>query len=51
MVAVAHTILIVIYRVMKYQVAYRELGEHSFDTLNSERLRHHDKKRLESLGG
>ncbi len=49
-VAVAHSILIVIYHIMKYQTPYQELGEHYFDTLNSERLSHHYKKRLESLG-
>ena len=49
-VAVAHSILIVIYHVMKYQIPYRELGGDYFEQLNSERLRHHYKKRLESLG-
>jgi len=50
LVAVGHSILTIVYHVMKYKIAYEELGEDFFDKLNGDRLRKHYTKRLESLG-
>ena len=49
-IAVGHSILTVVYHVMKYKIPYKELGEDFFDKLNTHRLRNHYMKRLESLG-
>lgn len=49
-VAVGHSILTIVYYVLKNQVKYQELGEDYFDKLNIEHLRRHYVKRLESLG-
>ena len=35
---------------MKDKVAYKDLGEDFFDKINSDRLKRHYAKRLESLG-
>ena len=50
LVAVGHSILTVVYHVMKNKAAYAELGEGFFDKTNSDRLKRHYAKRLESLG-
>lgn len=50
LVAVGHSILTVVYHVMKNKVAYTDLGEDFFDKINSDRLKTHYAKRLESLG-
>jgi len=50
LVAVGHSILTIVYHVMKYKIPYKELGEDFFDKLNTDRLRKHYTKRLESLG-
>jgi|Deesub1362B_J571_1020462.scaffolds.fasta_scaffold10808_1 transposase len=50
LLAVAHSLLIVIYFVLKEKVEYRDLGADYFDRLEPERLRRHLVKRLESLG-
>lgn len=50
LVAVAHSILIIIYHIMKEKVPYRELGEDFFDKQNTQSLRSYYKKRFESLG-
>ncbi len=49
-VAVAHTILVIIYHVIKHNVPYRELGAEYFDKLNVTYIKRHHVKRLESLG-
>lgn len=49
-VAVGHTLLVVIYHLLKYNVNYRELGVNHFDTREPERLRRYLVKRLQSLG-
>jgi transposase len=49
-VAVAHTILVIIYHVIKHNVPYRELGADYFDKLNITYIKRHHVKRLESLG-
>jgi hypothetical protein len=50
LVAVGHSILTIVYHVMKYKIPYKELGEDFFDKLNGDRLCRHYTKRLESLG-
>jgi hypothetical protein len=50
LVAVAHSLLVIIYHVLKYNVEYRDLGPDYFDRLEPERLRRYLVKRLESLG-
>ena len=49
-VAVAHTILVIIYHVLKTRKPYHELGADYFDRLDPERLTRKLVKRLESLG-
>jgi transposase len=49
-VAVAHSLLVVVYHVLKNQVPYRELGDNHFDRLNLTHIKHHHVRRLESLG-
>jgi transposase len=50
LVAVAHSLLGVIYHVLKEGRVYEELGGDYFDRLQGERLTRHLVKRLESLG-
>ena len=50
LVAMAHSMLVVIFHVMKDKVVYNELGPDFFDRLNTDRLRRYLTKRLESLG-
>jgi transposase len=50
LVAVGHSILTVIYHVLKYQVEYRELGRDYFDRLEPDRLRRYLVRRLQTLG-
>ncbi len=49
-VAVAHSILVIIYHVLKHRVPYRELGADYFDKLNVTYIKRHHLRRLESLG-
>lgn len=49
-VAVAHSILTDTYHILKYKVAYIELGEDYFDRLQRDRIRRYHVKRLEDLG-
>lgn len=49
-IAVAHSLLIILYHMLKYHQHYHELGADYFDRLNPERLTRYHKKRLESLG-
>lgn len=49
-VAVAHSVLVVIYHVLKMRKPFQDLGADYFDKLNPERLTKHLVKRLESLG-
>jgi hypothetical protein len=49
-VAVAHTILIIVYHVLKHKVPYYELGPDYFDKLNVTYVKHQFVKRLERLG-
>jgi transposase len=50
LVAVAHSLLVIIYHVLKYNMEYRDLGPDYFDRLEPERLRRYLVKRLQSLG-
>jgi transposase len=48
--AVAHTLLVMIYHVLKTGRAYHELGADYFDRLDAARLERHHVRRLEQLG-
>ena len=49
-VAVARTILVAAYYILKDEVEYRDLGGDYFDRLNEEKTKRHLVKRLEKLG-
>lgn len=49
-IAVAHTLLVIVYHLLKHPVEYRELGADYFDKLNPQRSRRRLVKRLEALG-
>lgn len=49
-VAVGHTILKIVYHMLKHRVSYHDLGNNYFDRLNSENLKRYLVKRLEKLG-
>jgi transposase len=49
-VAVAHSILVIAYHVLRDGVSYRELGGDYFDRLNIDRLTRYHTKRLAALG-
>jgi transposase len=50
LIAVGHTILGIIYHMLKKGTTYHDLGPDYFDQLNSQRLTHKLVKRLEKLG-
>jgi transposase len=50
LVALGHTLLVIIYHVLKDGARYEELGADYFDRLEPERLTRHLVKRLENLG-
>jgi len=49
-VAVAHSILVIAYHVLRDNQSYRELGGDYFDRLNTDRLTRYHTKRLAALG-
>jgi transposase len=49
-VAVAHSVLVIAYHVLRDGVSYRELGGDYFDHLNAQRLTRYHTKRLAALG-
>jgi transposase len=49
-VAVSHSLLVIIYHMLRDQTDYRDLGSTYFETLDKERLRSSAVRRLESLG-
>jgi len=49
-VAVGHTMLVMMYHMLKDGVDYQELGHDYLDKLQPQRLTHYLAKRLESLG-
>jgi transposase len=50
LIAVGHSLLVIIYHVLKHKVEYKDLGSDYFDRLEPERLRRYLVKRLERLG-
>jgi transposase len=50
MMAVAHSLLVSIYYMLRNQVPYQELGPDYFDHLQAQRLERHYVRRLEALG-
>jgi hypothetical protein len=50
LVAVGHSLLVIIYHVLKHNVVYKDLGPDYFDRLEPERLRRYLVKRLQALG-
>jgi transposase len=49
-IAVAHSILVVVYHILKHKIPYRDLGPDYFDRINREHLVRYHQKRLEGLG-
>jgi transposase len=49
-IAVGHSLLVVMFHVLKHKVEYQDLGPDYFDRLEPERLRRYLVKRLERLG-
>jgi transposase len=49
-VAVAHSVLVIAYHVLKERQPYRDLGADYFDKLDTERIQRHHVKRLQALG-
>jgi transposase len=49
-VAVAHSVLIIIYHVLREQKPFTDLGADYFEQLDAERLQRHHVRRLEQLG-
>jgi transposase len=50
LMAVAHTLLVIIYHMLKDKVEYKDLGPGYFDRLEPERLRRYPVRRLQKLG-
>ena len=50
MVAVGHTILVIIYHLLKSDVRYHDLGENYFNQLKPEQYRRYLVTRLQALG-
>ena len=49
-VAVAHSILVAAYHILRDDVGYRDLGPHHFDQLRTARLTHYHTRRRTELG-
>ena len=50
LVAVGHSILVIVYHILKNRASYHDLGGDYFDRQNVESQRAHYIKRLEALG-
>jgi transposase len=50
LLAVGHSLLVIIYHMLRYQKEYQDLGPDYFDRLEPERLRRYLVKRLQALG-
>ena len=50
MLAVAHSLLVSIYYMVRDPVPYQDLGPDHFDRLHAQRLECHSIRRLEALG-
>jgi transposase len=48
--AVSHSVLVIIYHVLRDQKPYQDLGADYFDRLDTHRLANQSVKRLEALG-
>jgi hypothetical protein len=48
--AVSHSILVIIYHVLRDKKPYTDLGADYFDKLDTQRVQHHHVRRLEQLG-
>ena len=48
--AVAHSVLVIVYHVLRDHKPYRDLGADYFDSLDKERLARQSIRRLEALG-
>jgi transposase len=49
-VAVAHSVLVIVYHMLREQRAYHDLGADYFDQIDTARLQRHHVRRLEQLG-
>lgn len=49
-VAVAHSVLVIVYHVLRTGQPYTDLGPDSFDRLDADRLQRHHVRRLRELG-
>ena len=49
-IAIAHSILVSVYYMLRDKVSYKDLGANHFDRLNPERLKRYHLKRLRALG-
>lgn len=49
-VAVSHSILVIIYHMLRDKKPYSDLGADYFDKLDTARIEHHHVRRLEQLG-
>ncbi len=49
-IAVAHSLLVIVYHVLRDKQPYRDLGAHYFESLDTERLTRQALRRLEALG-
>ncbi len=50
MLAVAHSMLVTIYAVLKNQVDFQDLGEHHFDQANQDKFKTYCVRKLEAMG-
>jgi len=50
LLALAHSLLVVVYHVLRTRQPYHELGADYFDRLDADRLQRHHVQRLEQLG-
>ena len=50
LLAVGHSLLVIVYHVLKHKVEYHDLGSDYFDRLEPERLRRYLVRRLQGLG-
>lgn len=49
-IAVAHSILVIVYHILKYKIPFQDLGGDYFDRLNKAHLVRYHQKRLQGLG-
>jgi transposase len=49
-VAVAHTILVLIYHMIKHSLPFKELGDDHFNKMDKEKIKNTMIKRMETLG-